>query len=290
MKDMGIEIKNVDFFYDDNLITPHQSLFDINLSIKEGEIIGIAGKTGSGKSTLAEVIAGLSRPSRGQVTVDGVDIYGVRNREESRLAREAKRKIGMVFQYAEYQLFEETVERDIAFAPKEMMFSKKTVEERVNRAMELVGLNKNMKNRPPYNLSGGEKRRVAIAGILAFSPKYLILDEPMVGLDAKGQRDILNLMLKLNREENSTILFISHSMENIAEIAHKMIVMKDDRLIVADSVYNVFSDKELLKTAGLKRPKIWEFLDRLKSCGIDIESDALSEEEGVNRIVSAVNG
>ncbi|MBR3621783.1 MAG: energy-coupling factor transporter ATPase [Selenomonadaceae bacterium] len=287
---MAIEVRNVDFFYDDNIITPHQAIYDLSLTIDEGDMIAVAGETGSGKSTLAEIMAGLAKPKNGEVFVDGANIYASKDKKERLSAKEARRKVGMAFQYAEYQLFEETVEKDIAFAPKEMGFSKEQTEEKVNRAMELVGLDTSIKDRAPYNLSGGEKRRVAIAGILAFSPKYLILDEPMVGLDGKGQQDILNLMVKLNREDNTTIIFISHSMENIAEIARKMIVMKNGRLLAFDKVYNIFSNEELLRNAGLKRPPIWGFLDKLKTSGINVKCDAITEDEGVERILFAING
>jgi len=279
---MSIEIKNLNYFYNENLLQPYQALYDINLKIYEGDIVAIAGSTGSGKSTLAEIIAGLAVPASGEVIVDGINIY------EKNLTKETRKKIGMVFQYADYQLFEETVEKDIAFAPKQMGFSEDIVKEKVNHTINILGLPKDIKNRVPFNLSGGEKRKVAIAGILSFSPKYLIFDEPTVGLDAKGRDEILNLILRLNREENTTIIFISHSMENIAEIANKMIVMKDGKIIKYDDVYNVFDDEEILKKAGLSRPKISLFLQTIKDEGLNVNTSAIKLNDGIKEITEAV--
>ena len=285
---MAIEIKNLNYFYSENLIRPYQALFDINLKIEEGDIVAIAGSTGSGKSTLAEITAGLTLPTSGEVIVDGVNIYAKKNKQERILAKEARKKIGMVFQYADYQLFEETVEKDIAFAPKQLGFSAEIVREKVNYAINLLSLSEDIKNRVPFNLSGGEKRKVAIAGILSFSPKYLILDEPTVGLDAKGRDEILNLILRLNREENTTVIFISHSMESIAEISNKMIVMKDGKILKYDAVYNVFNDKEILKEAGLSQPKISLFLQAIKDEGLNVNTNAIKLNDGIKEITEAV--
>lgn len=282
---MSIEIKNLNYFYNDNLINSYQALKNINLTIKEGDIVSIAGATGAGKSTLAEIIAGLLPPTNGNIFIDDVDIY---NKKEKTITQRAKQKIGMVFQYSDYQLFEETVEKDIAFAPKEMGFSNETVKEKVERAMNLVGLSKDMKNSVPYNLSGGEKKRVAIAGILAFSPKYLILDEPTVGLDACYRDQILNLILNLNKIENMTIIFISHNMDIIAEIADKIIVMKDGEVLKYDTAYNIFNNEILLKEAKLKRPQISLFLDKLKIAGFNVRNDIIKFNEGVKNIIGAI--
>lgn len=285
---MSIEIKNLNYFYTDNLTKPYQALFDVNLKINEGDIVAIAGSSGSGKSTLAEIIAGLTIPTTGNVIVDGVNLYAKKNKQEKISAKKIRQKIGMVFQYADYQLFEETVEKDIAFAPKQMGFSEETVKEKVNRAMNLLNLSEDIKNRVPFNLSGGEKRKVAIAGILAFSPKYLILDEPTVGLDAKGRNEILNLILRLNNEENTTVIFTSHNMENIAEISDKTIVINEGKILKYDNTNNVFNDENILQKAGLKRPKISLFLQKIKDDGLNVNTNIIKFDEGIKKIIEAI--
>lgn len=285
---MSIEIKNLNYFYKDNIFLPYQALFNVNLKIDTGDIVAVAGSTGSGKSTLGEIMAGLTVPTSGSVLVDGVNIYSNKNKKEKILAKKTRQKIGMVFQYADYQLFEKSVEEDIAFAPKQMGFSKEITLQKVNHAMDLVGISDDIRNRVPFNLSGGEKRKVAIAGILAFSPKYLILDEPMAGLDFVGRNEILNLILKLNKEEKTTIVFISHNMEHIAEIADKMIVMKEGNILKYDTVYNVFNDAKTLKKAGLQQPKISLFLKKLNDAGININIDAIKFNDGIERVIEAI--
>lgn len=280
---MSIVIKNLNYWYSDNLVVPYQALCDINLTINEGDIVAITGSTGAGKSTLTEIMAGLTMPTSGKIVVDNVDIYASKNKQEKILAKEMRQKIGMVFQYSDYQLFEETVEENIAFAPKEMGYSKEDIEKKVARSMKLVNFSENMKNLSSFSLSEGEKRKVAIAGILAFSPKYLILDEPTVGLDFKGKNEILKLILKLNREENITIVFVSHSMENISEVANKMIIMKEGKILKYDTVLKCFNDKEILKQAGLNQPKISLLLKEL-----NINTDVVRLNEGINKIVEAI--
>ena len=285
---MSIELRNVNYFYSDNLINSYQALDNINLTINDGDIVAIAGETGAGKSTLAEIIAGLLTPTSGNVFVDGANIYANKNKNEKILAKKAKQKIGMVFQYSDRQLFEETVEKDIAFAPKEMRFSDEIIKEKVSYAMNLMGISEDMKEAVPYNLSGGEKKRVAIAGILSFSPKYLILDEPTVGLDAFYRDEILKLILHLNKKENTTIVLISHSMETIAEIANKIIVMKGGKILKHDTVYNIFNDKKLLNEAKLKQPKITAFLNKLKDVGLNVKTDIIKFDDGVKNIIEAL--
>lgn len=285
---MSIEIKNLNYFYSDNMINSYQALYNINITINEGDIVAIAGETGAGKSTLAEIMAGLLNPSNGNVFVDEVDIYANKSKSEKILAKKAKQKIGMVFQYSDRQLFEETVEKDIAFAPKEMGFSDEIIREKVSCAMNLMGISEDMKEAVPYNLSGGEKKRVAIAGILSFSPKYLILDEPTVGLDAFYRDEILKLILNLNQKEKTTIILITHSMEIIAEIANKAIVMKDGKILKYDVVDNIFNDKKLLKEAKLKQPKITTFLEKLKDAGLKVKSDIIKFNDGVKNIIGAL--
>lgn len=285
---MAIELKNLNYFYENNLMEKQQVFSEVNLTIEEGDIVAVAGETGAGKSTLAEIIAGLTAPKSGKVFIDGIDIYSNINKQAKLLAKRTKQKIGMVFQYAEHQLFEESVLKDISFAPKEMGFSENETKEKVTRAINLIGLDSDILNRAPFMLSGGEKRKVAIAGILAFAPKYLILDEPTVGLDAKGKNEILNLILRLNMEENTTIIFISHNMDIIAEIANKIIVLNNGKVLAYDTVYNVFSNENLLMEASLTQPKISNFLKKLKDEGFNIKTDIFKFDEGVNEIIKCL--
>lgn len=268
-----IEVKNLSYTYQKGLNDECQALCDINLKIGNGEKIAVIGHTGSGKSTLADLLAGLIKPTSGQVLIDGEDISGIKRLELCK-------KVGIVFQYPESQLFEETVYKDIAFGPKNLGLSGEEISERILAAAKIVGLNEADLDKSPFELSGGGQRRAAIAGVLAMKPSVLILDEPMAGLDPRGAEDMLGMIKNI---EDMTVIFISHSMENAAKTASRVIVMNEGRIETDGSVSEVFSRGESLSEIGLDVPQITRLADRLRLRGFDIPSDihtvkALAEE------------
>jgi len=281
---MSIIIKNLTHVYMPG--TPFESiaLKDINWEINDGEFWGLIGHTGSGKSTLIQHLNGLLKPTSGEIIIDGVNI-----REKGVNLKEIRHKIGLVFQYPEHQLFEETVEKDVAFGPKNMGLSDDEVINRVKEALEAVGLNyEKIKDRSPFELSGGQMRRVAIAGVLAMKPKVLILDEPTVGLDPKGRDEILEEIVELKRRYNMTIILVSHSMEDIARLVDKIAVLHKGRLIKCGTPKEIFKDKESLSSIGLDIPQVTHLMYRLKERGIDVPTDVLTVEEAKRAILALV--
>lgn len=258
-----IEIKNLSYTYQKGLNDECQALRDINLKIGDGEKIAVIGHTGSGKSTLAELIAGLIKPTSGQIFIDGEDISGIKRTELCK-------KVGIVFQYPENQLFDETVYEDIAFGPKNLGLGGEVLKERVLAAAKTVGLNETDLNKSPFELSGGGQRRAAIAGVLAMKPSVLILDEPMAGLDPRGAKNMLDMIKNI---EDTTVIFISHSMENAAKAAERVIVMNEGSIEMDGSMSEVFSHGERLSEIGLDVPHITRLADRLRMRGFDIPSD-----------------
>jgi len=281
---MLIEVDNVTHVYnDENNVT---ALKDINLSIDRGEFIGIVGHTGSGKSTLVQLFNGLIIPSAGSVNVNGKNITS----EKSNL-KETRRHVGLVFQYPEHQLFEETVYKDIAFGPKNLDFTEEEIEKRVKEVMELVNLDyEEFKNRSPFNLSGGQQRRVAIAGVLALKPEVLVLDEPSAGLDPQGRRRLAALLKYLYSELEMTIILISHRMEEIAELSTRVIVMHNGEIVMDDSPIGVFAKEQKLHKLALDLPQITEILHRLKDKGLDVETSLFSIEEASKEIIKGLRG
>lgn len=265
--------------------TPFQktAIDDINLEIEEGEFVGVIGHTGSGKSTLLQHLNGLLKPSSGKVYVDGLDIW-----ENPENARKARFMVGLVFQYPEYQLFEETVYKDIAFGPKNMGLDENEIDKRVREAIEFVGLSEEFLNKSPFELSGGQKRRVAIAGVIAMEPKIIILDEPTAGLDPKGRDDILEHIKMYHQEKKSTVLLVSHSMEDIARYSSKILVLKKGKKIMFDTVKNVFSRGEELEKMGLSIPQITKIFIKLKKHGVDVDTSIYTVEEGRKQIVKLI--
>ena len=249
--------------------TPNQSkaIDNINLDIDAGELVGIIGHTGSGKSTLVQHFNGLLKPESGNVIVDGVDIWS-----DKKATREARFKVGLCFQYPEYQLFEETVYKDISFGPKNMKLSDAEIDARVHAAAEYVGLKKELLEKSPFDLSCGEKRRAAIAGVIAMQPKVLILDEPTAGLDPIGRDRILEMIKNYREKTGSTILLVSHSMEDVAKIATKVAVMNNARLEMYGTVDEVYSQGERLREIGLNIPQISKVFEILKKNGHDFGS------------------
>lgn len=277
---MDINFKNVSFVYGEKTPFEKLALDNIDLTIKKGEFVGIIGHTGSGKSTLIQHFNGILKPTSGDVFI------GDMNTKDKELAKSGLRyKIGLVFQYPEYQLFEETIEKDIAFGPKNMGFSEEEVTERVKEAMEIVGLDyEAKKDKSPFEISGGQKRRVAIAGILAMKPDILILDEPTAGLDPKGRDELFFQIKRLYEKNNITIVLISHSMEDVAKLVNRIIIMKNGHIHLDKSTKEAFSDVDDLKKVGLNVPQITELMDILRKKGHHFSKNILTVDEAFNEI------
>ncbi|MCE3019348.1 energy-coupling factor transporter ATPase [Parvimonas micra] len=277
---MDINFKNVSFIYGEKTPFEKLALDNIDLTIKKGEFVGIIGHTGSGKSTLIQHFNGILKPTSGDVFI------GDMNTKDKTLAKSGLRyKIGLVFQYPEYQLFEETIEKDIAFGPRNMGLSEEEVTERVKEAMELVGLDyETKKDKSPFEISGGQKRRVAIAGILAMKPDILILDEPTAGLDPKGRDELFFQIKNLYEKNNITIVLISHSMEDVAKLVNRIIIMKDGHIHLDKKTKEAFSDVDDLKKVGLNVPQITELMDVLRKNGHNFSKNILTVDEAFSEI------
>lgn len=269
-----LETQNLTYKY--SVGTPFEkvAIEDISISVEKGDFIGIIGHTGSGKSTLVQHLNGLLKPTSGTILLDGKDIHSDKN-----FTRQARFKVGLCFQYPEYQLFENTVYEDIAFGPKNMKLSKEEIKERVLRAAEFVGVRNDMLQKSPFDLSGGEKRRVAIAGVMAMQPEILILDEPSAGLDPKGRKIISEMIEQYRKNTGSTVIVVSHSMEDVAESADKVLVMNKGKVEYFASVDEVFSNAEHLVEIGLNVPEITKVFLALKKQGYDVRTDIYSVNE-----------
>ena len=280
-----LELRDVTYIYGEN--TPFRSVAvdGVSLSIEEGEYIGVIGHTGSGKSTLIQQFNGLLRPTSGKVLLRGKDIW-----EEPKKIRSVRFQVGMVFQYPEHQLFEETGLRDIAFGPKNMGLSEEEAKERARTAAQFVGLREELYEKSPFELSGGEKRRVAIAGVIAMDPDVLILDEPTAGLDPSGRNLLLSQIEKYHRERKNTVLLVSHSMEDIAKAADRLLVMNHGRVEMFEDTRSVFSQEERLEKIGLRVPQITKIMARLHAAGIPVDPGALTVEEAFDALVPLLKG
>ena len=283
---MIIELKDLSHIYNMNQINELYALKDINLTISSDNFTGIIGHTGSGKSTLVQHLNGLLKPSKGKVIVNGVDIN-----EKSDNAKKEKQKIGLVFQYPEHQLFEETIFQDIAFGPKNQGLQGDELKNRVDESMLNVGLDLDMKEKSPFEVSGGQRRRVAIAGVIAMKPEILILDEPTAGLDPKG-RDEISSYIKCLHEKGVGIIFISHSMEDTARLCDEIIVMDKGQLIKKAEPREIFSNQEKLTSLGLDLPQITQFMIELSKKYPEIRTDILDVDEAreeINRVIGGGN-
>ena len=267
--------------------TPYEktALDHVNISIEKGEIIGIMGHTGSGKSTLVQHFNGLIRPTSGRVFVDGIDIW-----ERPKEIRSVRFRVGLVFQYPEYQLFDETCQKDIGYGPRNMGLSEQETKERVREAAERLEISNEILQKSPFDLSGGEKRRVAIAGVLAMRPDVLVLDEPTAGLDPQGRKTVMELIERYRRETGAAVIFVSHSMEHIASIADRVLVMNQGKVELFDTVSNVFSQYTRLKELGLNIPAVTEIFLRLKEQGIDVGKGIYTVDEGVKALSQLCEG
>ena len=261
-----LQVQNLNYIYSIGTPFQHQALEDVSFSVNRGEFIGIIGHTGSGKSTLMQQLNGLLKPTSGTILLDGRDIWS-----DKKLTRQARFRVGLVFQYPEYQLFEETVYKDIAFGPKNMGLSADEIDRRVREAAEIVGLTEKQLEVSPFDLSGGQKRRVAIAGVIAMEPEILILDEPTAGLDPKGREEILKNIEDYRRKHNATIMMVSHSMDDVARLTDRLLVMNGSRLAMDGTPAEVFARAEELVEMGLNIPQVTRVFLKLKSMGLDVE-------------------
>ena len=262
-----LEVKNLTYIYSAGTPFEHKALDDISFSVERGEFIGIIGHTGSGKSTLMQQLNGLLKPTSGTMLLDGQDIWS-----DKKLTRQARFRVGLVFQYPEYQLFEETVYKDIAFGPKNMGLSPEEVDRRVREAAGFVGLTEQQLEVSPFDLSGGQKRRVAIAGVIAMEPEVLILDEPTAGLDPVGRSEILGNIQSYRKAKNATIMMVSHSMEDVARLTDRLLVMNGSKLAMDAPPAQVFTHAEELTQMGLNIPQVTQVFLELKKLGLDVKN------------------
>ncbi len=283
-----IEVKDLTYVYSTGAGTPKRALNCINLSIEKGEFIGLIGPTGSGKSTFAKQLNALLKPTSGAVLLDGVDIWQ-NSQTTPEFAREVRFKVGLVFQYPEYQLFEDTVYNDIAFGPKNMGLCEADVKEKVLAACKFVNLDLNLLQKSPFDLSGGEKRKIAIAGVLSMDPEVLVLDEPTVGLDPCARESLLEQLYQYHKEKDKTIILISHRMEDIAKYSDRIVVLSNGNLVMFDSAGNVFGCDKVLNEAGLKVPQICSIMAKLKAGAIpDLNDKVLTVDDAVTELLKFV--
>ena len=276
---MSIITDHLSYIYGSGTNLKTTALDEVSVKIDDGEFIGLIGHTGSGKTTFLQLLAGLIKPSSGTVYIDGEDIFD--KHFNMHLIRS---KVGIVFQYPEHQLFEETVFKDVCFGPKNLGLDQKEVELRSYEALKLVGLEDEMFYQSPFDLSGGQKKRVAIAGVLAMKPQVLILDEPTAGLDPAGKKEIFKLIEKLRKERDMTIILVSHSMEDVAEHADRLLVFDKGKLTFDGTPREVFAHHEELKESGLSIPQVTQAMIKLRECGIPVRTDAITIEEAVAEI------
>ncbi|MDO4764602.1 MAG: energy-coupling factor transporter ATPase [Eubacteriales bacterium] len=273
---MSIKIKNLNYIYAEGTPFEKTALKEINLEIGDGEFVGIIGHTGSGKSTLIQHLNGLIRATSGELEVNGIKID-----KNSKNLENLRQQVGLVFQYPEHQLFELTVAKDIAFGPKNLGLNTEEIAKRVKEACELVGLGEKYMEKSPFELSGGQKRRVAIAGVLAMQPKVLILDEPTAGLDPKGRDNILGKIKALHQQTGMTIILVSHSMEDVAEYVDRVIAMDSGQIILDGNPHEVFSQRDTLLSVGLNVPQITELVFALRGKGFELPENIITIEEAL---------
>ena len=262
-----LQVKDLNYIYSVGTPFEHKALENVNFSLNRGEFVGVIGHTGSGKSTLMQQLNGLLKPSSGKILLDGKDIWS-----DKKLTRQARFRVGLVFQYPEYQLFEETVYKDIAFGPKNMGLSADEIDRRVRDAASIVGLTETQLEVSPFDLSGGQKRRVAIAGVIAMEPEVLILDEPTAGLDPKGREEILQNIADYRTKHNATVMMVSHSMDDVARLTDRLLVLNGSHLVMDGTPDEVFAHAEELVAMGLNIPQVTRIFLELKAMGLDVPS------------------
>ena len=278
---MSIEVKNLNYVYNEGFPGETLALDNVNFRLEDGEIVGIIGHTGSGKSTLLQQLNGLLKPKSGTIVVGDTVIT-----DSSTSMLDVRKRIGLVFQYPEYQLFEETVAKDVAYGPSNLGLEQEEIDRRVKDALELVGLDyEQVKNASPFELSGGQKRSVAIAGVIAMKPEVLILDEPTAGLNPKAHRDILDMVRAIHEEENNIIILVSHDMDDIAAMSDRVLVMNKGTVVMNGTPGQVFARRDELTAIGLEVPAASKLLGRLRDEGIEIDTDCLTISQAADRIV-----
>lgn len=280
-----LETENLTHYYENGMAGAVAAIEDINVKFEKGEIVGIIGHTGSGKSTLLQHLNGLLKPDSGRVLLDGEDIN-----KDKRTLRAARFKVGLCFQYPEYQLFEETVYKDISFGPKNMGLDSDETDRRVRRAAEFVGLSEEHLKKSPFDLSGGEKRRAAIAGVMAMEPEVLILDEPTAGLDPRGREIILSLVRTYREQTGSTVILVSHSMEDVAKTADKVLVLNRSRVAMFGTVPEVYSRTDELEEMGLSVPQITKIFRALHDRGFDVSPSVFTVSQGADELIRYFEG
>ena len=280
-----IKLQDVSFFYGKGTAYCKEALKNVNIEIKEGSITGLIGHTGSGKSTMLQLLNGLATPSEGKVLLDGVDIW-----EKPKEIGKVRFRVGLVMQYPEYQLFEETVEKDIAYGPKNMGLNELEIAERINEAIDFVGLSPDVLQKNPFDLSGGQKRRVAIAGVIAMRPEVLVLDEPAAGLDPQGRDVILNGIFKYREKTGATVIIVSHSMEDMARLCDDIIVLSSGEVVLNGTRDEVFKESQMLEKIGLAVPQITLLMHELNARGIKVNNGIYTEEEAVKEIARLFGG
>lgn len=280
---MLISLKNIDYIYSKNTAYEIKALDGVSADFNENEFVGVIGHTGSGKSTFLQLLNGLERPDSGEVLFHGKNIW---DKDFNR--KELRAKVGLVFQYPEHQLFENDVITDVCFGPKNFGLSSEEALERAKLALELVGIDEKLYKASPFELSGGQKRRVAIAGVIASKPEVLVLDEPTAGLDPKGKNDLLDMLAMLREKERITIIFVSHSMEDIAEYAERVLVFHGGKLVFDDNTRAVFSHIEELESMQLAAPQVCYILRKLKERGLNVDTSVLTIKEAKKTILRAL--
>ena len=284
---MSIKVRNLTYIYDEGMPFENRAIDDISFDIEDNDFVGLIGHTGSGKSTLIQHLNGLLKPSSGSIYINDFEI----TQKDINLT-EIRKRVGVVFQYPEYQLFEETIEKDIAFGPGNMGLDQEEITKRVKASMEAVGLDyEKYREKSPFELSGGQKRRVAIAGVIAMDPEVLILDEPTAGLDPGGREEIFELIKKLHRERNITVILSSHSMDDMAKLVKTLIVMNEGKIEFMGNPREVFNNNaHRLKEIGLDIPQVLELAIKLREKGFDIRQDIITPEEAKNEILRVIGG
>ena len=280
-----ISVENLTHTYGAHSPFEKHAIRGVTLDIHKGELLGIIGHTGSGKSTFIQHLNGLLRPNEGRVLLDGVDIW-----ENPKKIRSVRFRVGMVFQYPEHQLFEDTIYKDIAFGPTNMGLSEEEIDRRVRQAAAYVGLDASLLDKSPFDLSGGEKRRAAIAGVMAMEPEVLILDEPTAGLDPRGREQILSMIQDYRRTRDTTVLLVTHSMEDVARVADRVLVMSEGQVAMLDTVEAVFSRAQELEAIGLTVPAVTKTLMLLQRAGVTVDTAAYTVEQATAQILSLLGG
>ena len=278
-----IETKNLTYTYGAGTPFSKTAIEDVNIAIKKGEFIGLIGHTGSGKSTLIQQLNGLLRPTSGTVLLNGKDIW-----EKKKEIRKVRFQVGMVFQYPEYQLFEDTVIKDIGFGPRNMGLSQDEVNQRVMQAVDFVGLDHALLEKSPFDLSGGEKRRAAIAGVIAMDPDVLVLDEPTAGLDPQGRDHLLSQIKAYHKQRQNTVILVSHSMEDIARVADRVLVMNESKVFLFDETAKVFSHAKELEHIGVRVPQVTKIMMKLHENGYPVDPAVFTLEQAVKEILPLV--